>query len=167
MNILYTVKLQQIYILYIYKIPLYNKKTSQCLKLLKDNKEQVFKNLVFATCLACVIAKSLYFRLNLSKLTDVTLPTEVSSYTLKSKLNEKILKSEYNIGQLIVPQIFQKTSIKDNSVITEEFTLQGRKIALYDKQRCTIFDKKCLMSKKAICNSIQMLKQHLLIEKIY
>ena len=39
MNILYTVKLQQIYILYIYKIPLYNKKTSQCLKLLKDNKE--------------------------------------------------------------------------------------------------------------------------------
>lgn len=93
----------------------------------------MFTNLVFATCLTCFIAKSLYFRLNLSKLTDVTLPTEVSSHTLKSKLNEKMLKREYNIGQLIVPQIFKKTSIKDNSVITEEFTLQDRKIALYDK----------------------------------
>ena len=91
-----------------------------------------FTDLVFATYLTCFIAKSLYFRLNLSKLTDVTLPTEVSSHTLKSKLNEKILKGEYNIGLLIVPQIFKKTSIKDNSVITEEFTLQGRKIALYD-----------------------------------
>ena len=95
----------------------------------------MFTNLVFATCLTCFIAKSLYFRLILSKLTDVMLSTEVFSHTLKSKLNEKILKDEYNIGQLIVPQIFKKTTIKDNSVITEEFTLQGRKIALYDIQQ--------------------------------
>ena len=30
-------------------------------------------------------------------------------YTLKSKLNEKSLKSKYNIGQFIVPQILKKT----------------------------------------------------------
>ena len=53
-------------------------------------------------------------------------------YTLKWKLNEESLKGEYNIGQFIFLQILKKTSIRDNSVVTEEFTLQYRKIAWYD-----------------------------------
>ena len=68
------------------------------------------------TCLIYVLLQNLY----------------LLGYTLKSKLNEESLKGEYNIGQFIVPQILKKTSIRDNSVVTEEFTLQCRKIALHD-----------------------------------
>ena len=78
-------------------------------------------------------------------MTDVTLPTEVSSHTSNSKLNEQILKGEYNIGQLIVPQILKKPSIRDNSVVTEEFTLQGRKIALYNIRQKMFDDQKSYM----------------------
>ena len=55
------------------------------------------------------------------------------------------MKGEYNIGLLIVPQIFKKTSIKDNSVITEEFTLQGRKIALHDIRQKMFDEQKSYM----------------------
>ena len=67
-----------------------------------------FTDLVFATYLTCFIAKSLYFRLNLSKLTGVTLPTEVSSHTLKSKLKEKILNGEYNIDSSLSHKYLKK-----------------------------------------------------------
>ena len=70
--------------------------------------------------------------MNLPNLKDITLPAEVPLKALKSKLNQKSLSGEYNIGQLIVPQMFQKTSIKDNTVVTEEFTVEGRKILLHD-----------------------------------
>ena len=70
--------------------------------------------------------------MSLPNLKDITLPAEVPLQTLKSKLNEKILSGEYNTGQLIIPQAFQKTSIKDNTVVTEEFTVQGRKIPLHN-----------------------------------
>ena len=70
--------------------------------------------------------------MNLPNLKDITLSAEVPLQTLKSKLNEKILSGEYNIGQLTVPQAFQKTSIKVNTVVTEEFTVKGRKILLHN-----------------------------------
>ena len=78
--------------------------------------------------------------MNLPNLKDITLPAEVPLKTLKSKLNEKILSGEYNIGQLIVPQVFQKTSIKDNTVVTEEFTVEGRKILLHDIRKKMLHD---------------------------
>ena len=81
-----------------------------------------------------------FLRLNLPNLKDITLPAEVPLKTLKSKLNEKILSGEYNIGQLIVPQVFQKTSIKDNTVVTEEFTVEGRKILLHDIRKKMLHD---------------------------
>ena len=73
--------------------------TIQFFNYLKNNMEDyVCKSGVCNMSRVCLIATSLSFRLNLSNLTDVTLPTEVSSHTLKSKLNEKILNGEYNIG---------------------------------------------------------------------
>ena len=78
--------------------------------------------------------------MNLPNLKDITLRDEVPLKTLKSKLNEKILSGEYNIGQLIVPQVFQKTSIKDNTVVTEEFTVEGRKILLHDIRKKMLHD---------------------------
>ena len=62
----------------------------------------------------------------------MTLSAEIPLQTLKSKLNEKILSGEYNIGWLIVPQMLQKTSIKGKTVVTEEFTVEDRKILPHD-----------------------------------
>ena len=38
------------------------------------------------------------------------------------------MKGEYTIGELIVPQSFQKVQIVDNEVIIKEVKVQGRKI---------------------------------------
>ena len=83
--------------------------------------------------------------MNLPNLKDITLPAAVPLQTLKSKLNKKVLSGEYNIGQLIVPQALQKTSIKDNTVVTEEFTVEGRKILLHDVRKKMFHDRQNYM----------------------
>ena len=50
------------------------------------------------------------------------------------------MSGEYNIDQLIIPQAFQKTSIKDNTVATEEFTVQSRKISLHNIRKKMFHD---------------------------
>ena len=47
-------------------------------------------------------------------------------------LKLKIKQGEYNIGQIVVPQNFTKTSVKDDKMITKEVSISGRKFSLDD-----------------------------------
>ena len=47
-------------------------------------------------------------------------------------LKLKIEQGEYSLGQMVVPQNFTKTSIKDGKMITEEVSISGRKFPLKD-----------------------------------
>ena len=47
-------------------------------------------------------------------------------------LKLKIEQGEYSLGQIVVPQNFTKTAIKDGKMITEEVSISGRKFPLED-----------------------------------
>ena len=47
-------------------------------------------------------------------------------------LKLKIEQGEYSLGQIVVPQNFTKTAIKDGKMITEEVSISGRKFPLKD-----------------------------------
>ena len=72
------------------------------------------------------------FRLNLSCGSEVTIPIEKSNETVKRKLKEQIDNARYNLGIPVIPQKFEKASVKDNEIITEETVIEGRKIPLRD-----------------------------------
>ena len=57
---------------------------------------------------------------------------EKSNKTVKRKLKEQIDSGRYNLGMPIKPQKFEKTSVKDSEIITEEIVIEGRKILLRD-----------------------------------
>ena len=47
-------------------------------------------------------------------------------------LKLKIEQGEYSLGQILVPQNFTKTAIKDGEMITQEVSITGRKFPLED-----------------------------------
>ena len=60
------------------------------------------------------------------------MPADVPAKKLKHILNDKVSTGEVDIGTLIVPQTFKKTSIKNSDVVTEEVKIEGRKIKLFN-----------------------------------
>ena len=56
------------------------------------------------------------------------MPPDVPAKKLKHILNDKISTGEVDIGTLVVPQTFEKTSVKNKDVVTEEVQIKGRKI---------------------------------------
>ena len=60
------------------------------------------------------------------------MPADVPAKKLKHILNDKISTGEVDIGTLIVPQTFEKTSVKNSDVVTEEVQIEGRKIKLFN-----------------------------------
>ena len=48
------------------------------------------------------------------------------------KLN--IEQGEYSLGQIVVPQNFTKTAIKDGKMIAQEMSISGRKFRRYTKK---------------------------------
>ena len=62
---------------------------------------------------------------------SVSLPTEATNLDVQQNWYKKIENGEYKIGQLIVPQEFQKLTIKNDKVLTEKVVITGRKIPLY------------------------------------
>ena len=52
-------------------------------------------------------------------------------------LKLKIEQGEYSLGQIVVPQNFTKTAIKDGKMITEEVSISGRKFAIKDGKMIT------------------------------
>ena len=59
----------------------------------------------------------------------VSFPTEVTKDKLKH-LEEKIEKKEYSIGEIIVPRVYKKFTLKNREIIETTFTTNGRKITL-------------------------------------
>ena len=58
----------------------------------------------------------------------MSIPTETTSAHVTSKLKEKINENSYSIGELIVPQVFQKMSLRNNKIEVEDVTVKGYKI---------------------------------------
>ena len=58
------------------------------------------------------------------------MPTSPSTKTVTENLQEKIADGYYKIGCLIVPQKFEKVTLKDGKIQNEEIEVCGRKINL-------------------------------------
>ena len=64
---------------------------------------------------------------------------------VKELLKEQILAGKYKLGELIVPQIFEKVTFKNNELITEEVVIRGRMISLDEiRNDMLIAQKKCM-----------------------
>ena len=72
------------------------------------------------------------FRLDLLNLKDISIPTEIPTAEITKKMKQQIDHGIYKIEELIVPQTFQKISIKNGQLTQEEIQVQGRKISLKD-----------------------------------
>ena len=71
-----------------------------------------------------------HYRLNLPNLRDISLPIEGSNRGVQENLKQQITDGVYSIGELIVPQSYEKTSLVNNEIVREEIKLEGRKIPL-------------------------------------
>ena len=63
---------------------------------------------------------------------DVSVPVEPTNEGILSQLKEKILDGTYNIGQLIVPQSYEKIVLINDKLVQETTTTEGRKMDLLD-----------------------------------
>ena len=71
-----------------------------------------------------------FFRLNLSCCSDITIPIEASNIKVRANLKEQIQSGKYNLGLPIVPQTFDRISVKDNKIVTQDIVTEGRKVSL-------------------------------------
>ena len=71
-----------------------------------------------------------FFRLNVPGTKDISIPTEVTNENIKKKLKEKIKDGSYLIGNLIVPQSFERVILRDNTIIVDEVVVHSRKIPM-------------------------------------
>ena len=62
-------------------------------------------------------------------LTEISIPTSPSTKRVTEKLHEKIVDGYYKTGCLIVPQKFEKNTLKDGKTEKEEIEVCGRKIS--------------------------------------
>ena len=84
-------------------------------------------------------------RLNVTNVTQISLPTEETTESINEVLLGKISDGTINMGELIVPQKYEKTSLINNKVITEEVSVQGRKISLNNIRKIWSIDHKKYM----------------------
>ena len=59
---------------------------------------------------------------------------------MQEKLKEKIINGDYTLGEIIVPQTFEKIMMVENKLVTEEIAVDGRKIPL-DEIRQSMLEK--------------------------
>ena len=57
-------------------------------------------------------------------------PVEQTNQQVLKQLKEKITMGVYKVGDLIVPQEFQKVSVEGGKIVTEKNFISGRKIPL-------------------------------------
>ena len=68
--------------------------------------------------------------------TGMSMPCDVTNDGLKKELTSMIDEGRYNIGELIVPQTFQKMIITDDGQAQiRDFTVSGRKIPINSLQK--------------------------------
>ena len=77
-----------------------------------------------------------FLRLNVTNCKEISIPADVPAKKLKHILNNKISTGEVDIGTLAVPQIFEKTSVKNRDVVTEEVQIKGRKFKPFNTRKC-------------------------------
>ena len=70
----------------------------------------------------------MFFRLSAPNLTEI--PTSPSTKRVTEKLHETIADGYYKLDYLIVPQKFEKITLKDGKIQKEEIEVCGRKINL-------------------------------------
>ena len=71
-----------------------------------------------------------FFRFTLSECKEISLPVDKSNKEVIQLLKSKIDQGIFSLGQLIVPQKFEKTLLGNGKIITEEVSILGRKFAL-------------------------------------
>ena len=72
------------------------------------------------------------YRLNIPGCHDVSAPVEPTNEQIVSQPKEKIAHGVYNIGQLIVPQNYEKIVLINDKLVKETTTTEGRKMDLLD-----------------------------------
>ena len=74
-------------------------------------------------------------RLTVSNMTSISLPTEESTEEINKQLNEKIEQGIYKLGELIIPQVYEKVTLQNNKLTTQEIEIRGRRVNLLDIRR--------------------------------
>ena len=69
-------------------------------------------------------------RIQLENHKSTTFPVEQTNQQVLKQLKEKTTMGVYKVGDLIVPQDFQKVSVKGGKIVTEKKFINGRKIPL-------------------------------------
>ena len=69
-------------------------------------------------------------RIQLENHKSTTFPVEQTNQQVLKQLKEKITMGVYKVGDLIVPQEFQKVSVEGGKIVTEKNFISGRKIPL-------------------------------------
>ena len=84
-------------------------------------KQVCFHHVTFCVC-----------RIEVGKNKYISIPVEETNDELMRQLKQKIALGTYQVGNLIVPQVFEKVAIKDDRIVYEKVTIAGRKIPLLE-----------------------------------
>ena len=87
----------------------------------------------------------LMFRFNVAGAKNVTLLVEKTNKSLQNQLKENIEKGTYIIGDLIVPQTFEMTKIRNNKIVVEDVTIHERRIPIVKIRQKMLEEHLCYM----------------------
>ena len=59
---------------------------------------------------------------------SISIPQEESNFKVNDKIKKMSIDGKIIIGDLIVPQIFERKVLRDNMVVNDEYLVQGRKV---------------------------------------
>ena len=89
--------------------------------------------------------------MSILNLSDITVPSGPSTKKVTEKLREKIKDGTNKIGDLIVPQKFEKISLREETLIKEEILVSGRKILMCDIRKEMLLKNKVI--RKLYCDT--------------
>ena len=84
-------------------------------------KQVCFHHVTFCVC-----------RIEVGKNKSISIPVEETNDELMRQLKQKIALGTYQVGNLIVPQVFEKVAIRDGRIVYEKVTIVGRRISLLE-----------------------------------
>ena len=68
-------------------------------------------------------------------LSYVSIPTEETNEEMKENVRKKIKDGTYNMGDMIVPQKYQRTVLNGDKIENEIIQISGRKINILDVRK--------------------------------
>ena len=87
----------------------------------------------------------LMFRFNVAGAKNVTLLVDEINESLQNQLKESIEKGTYIIGDLIVPETFEMTKIRNNKIVVEDVTIHAKKIPMAKIRQKMLEEHLCYM----------------------